>query len=451
MMSTTLAHLSPGRVIIAFTAFTILLGTALLALPIARVDDVSWLDLLFTATSSTCVTGMFTIPLAHFTTFGHSVILVLMQVGGLGLITLTIFVLYMLFDLGFGTQLLAGQILEIESWKQARRILKYIMIITLASELLGAAFIFCSIKDMYPLSKALFLSFFHAVSCFCNAGIMLFDQAHINQLPYSYGLLAISSMLMIIGSLGFITWIEVYKKYRAWRQAKRFCFSLSSKIIFWSTLLLISVPALLLLILEHNNAFSHLSWTGKLINALSNSIALRSTGFLTVPVVEFSMASLLVIMLISFIGAAPGSTGSGIKVTTFAIVATIVRSALAGRTAINIKGRRIPKDQVLKSVAIVAINASAIIMATFVLLITQLNSDFLDSLLEASSALTNLGLTTGLTETLLSSSKILIMLGMIAGRIGSLTLVLAFRKQNAQAQAITAESISYPEERIMLG
>lgn len=440
----TVAHFSPGRVILLFTSITILLGTLLLALPIARKTTVSFLDLIFTATSSTCVTGIFTVPLEQFTTFGHLIILLLIQIGGLGLITLTLFIIYLLFDLGFGAQLLAGQIFEIESWKEIKRVLIFIIYLTLAAELLGAVATFFCIKGYYSLPHALFLSVFHSVSSFCNAGISLFDQKI--QISTHYSLQIITALLMFAGSFGFITWLELFRYGNSRYKHSRFGFSLVSKLVIYGTIFLIVIPALLLFILEYNNAFAHLSPFGKVINSLFNSISLRSTGILSVGISELHLASLLLILVVAFIGAAPSSTGSGIKVTTFIIWLSILKAIMSGQTTINIMGRRIAKDQVLKAVSIFGLSLIWIVITLFCLLITQENADFLDIMVETISATTNLGFTTGLTATLVSSSKIFIILSMIIGRIGSLTLVLALLKPHYG----TADMISYPEERVML-
>lgn len=445
-MGKTVAHFSPGRVVLLFTFITILLGTLLLALPIARKVPISWLDLFFTSASTTTVTGIFTIPLNQFTTFGHWVILFLMQIGGLGLITLTLFTLYLLFDLGFGAQLLAGQIFEIESWKEIKKILMIIVIFTVCAEIIGTFFTFFSIKEFYPTNRALFLSLFHSVSSFCNAGISLFDQSHTVHLSTHYGLLIVTAALMFSGSFGFITWLESFRFFWARFRNRRYAMSLVSKLVIYATIFLIIIPALLLLILESNNAFAHLSSVGKLINAFFTSISMRSTGLLTVPIAEFQMASLLLILVVSFIGAAPASTGSGIKISTFMIILAIIRATINGQSSVNIKGRRIPKDQVLKSVTIAALSLFWLIGSLFCLLITQTNADFLDITVETVSAVTNLGLTTGLTPTLVFSSKFFIIISMIIGRIGSLTLILALLKQRLYA----SETISFPEERVML-
>ena len=278
-MIRTVAHFSPARVIVLFTCFTILMGTLLLALPIARHAPLSFTDLFFTATSSTCVTGMFTISLSQFTVFGHWVILALMQIGGLGLITLTLFILYLLFDLGFGAQLLAGHIFEIESWKEVKHVLFFIVIITFLCELIGTAFTFACIKDYYPLPKALFLSLFHAVSCFCNAGITLFEHDLFFQLfTANYFLLVISALLMFAGSFGFLTWIDIFGKGKAYFESKRYTLSLATKIVCMGTLLLIIIPAAILFVIEYSNAFAHLSFFGKIMHALYNAISLNQPG-----------------------------------------------------------------------------------------------------------------------------------------------------------------------------
>lgn len=429
MSTRTVAHFSPGRVVFTFTFITILIGTLLLALPFAQKSPLGLLDLFFTATSSTCVTGMFTIPLSQFTTFGHCVILGLIQIGGIGLVTLTLFTIYLLFDLGFGAQLLAGQIFEIESWKQIKKILIFIMSITLITELIGTACTFLCIKSYYPAGRALFLAFFHSVSSFCNAGVSLFEHGkHPDLLIANTPLLLVTAVLMFAGSFGFITWSELARNCRARYLHKRYSFSLVTKLVISGTVFLILIPSILLFALEYNHAFAGLPLWQKIINAFYNAISLRSTGLLTIPVAAMQKATLMLIMVVAFIGAAPASTGSGVKITTFIIWLATIKTIITGDTTVNIKGRRIAKEQVLKALAIISLSACWIISTLFCLLLTQKNASFLDVAVETVSAITNLGLTTGLTPVLTWGSKILIMISMIIGRIGSLTLIIAFIK-----------------------
>lgn len=443
-MSKSVAHFSPGRVILLFTFITIIVGTALLALPLARKEPIPLLDLFFTATSSTCVTGIFTVPLDQFTTFGHCVILGLIQIGGIGLITLMLFMIYLLFDLGFGVQLLAGQIFEIESWKEIKRILILIVCLTLGAELLGTIATFLCIHHDFTFKHALFLSLFHAVSSFCNAGISLFGQSF--SIATRYGFLITTGILMFMGSFGFLTWLELFRRGFIRNGHKRYGFSLITKIVLWSTLLLIVLPTALLLILEDTGAFAHLTTLGKVINAFYNAISLRSTGYLSVPIHSMQLASLLIIMVVAFIGAAPGSTGSGIKVVTFTVILAIIRAAVTGQSVVNIMGRRIAKDQLLKAVTIASLGIFWIVGTTFFLAITQPGASFFDIIFEATSAFTNLGITTGLNHILTASSKLFIIISMIIGRIGSFTLILALMKQRSDR----TDNISFPEERVML-
>ena len=449
MSSISLAHLSPGRIILLSVFITITIGTGLLALPIARTTPISFLDLIFTATSAACVTGLFTINLGLFTLFGKSVLLALIQIGGLGLITLTVFVLSLFVDLGFAAQLFAGNVMDIETWKNVRKTIIFIIAITLTVELFGTLCTFICIHADYSWGNALFLSLFHSISSFCNAGISIFDHAaHPHLLDANYPLLITTTFLMFSGSLGFITWLELINYSKAFYNKKRFSFSLVSKISLYGSIILTIIGTLLFLILEGPNAFAHLSYGGKILNALFNAVSLRSTGLLSVPVTALQVPSLLLIMVMAFIGSAPGSTGSGIKLSSFFILFSTIKSAISGYTSVNIKGRRVPKDQVLKAITIVTLSLCWIIGVLFCLLITQTTMDFMDLTFETVSALTNLGLSLGITPFLALSSKIFIMLSMIAGRIGSLTLILAFRKTNMQVQA--ADKINYPEERVML-
>ena len=176
MSSRVLARFSPALIIINSAMLTIIVGTMLLALPAARNQTISFLDLLFTATSATCVTGLLTIPLNSFTLFGQTIIMILIQIGGLGLITLTIFLMSLFVDFGFATQLMAGQLMQLESWQNIKKLILFIIRLTLCAELIGAFFIFIAIHQDFPISQALFLSAFHAISSFCNAGIGLIDQ-----------------------------------------------------------------------------------------------------------------------------------------------------------------------------------------------------------------------------------------------------------------------------------
>ena len=450
MGSKRLSNFSPGQIVIFSILCTILIGTALLSLPAARTAPLSIIDLFFTATSATCVTGLFTISLDNFTLFGQCILLLLIQVGGLGLITLTLFIMSLFVNLGFATQLMAGQILEIEAWQNVKRMLFFIITLTLIIELCGALILLPTLIAHYPLEQAAFFSIFHSVSSFCNAGVSLFNYStYKNLLIENYVVLGITALLTFFGGLGFITWLEFFRYFRSLNKKKHYHFSLLTKIVLWGSLVLIIVPTVLIWILEHNNTLAHMGLFESWYNAACNAIALRSSGFLTVPVYHLNLATLLVIMAVAFIGAAPGSTGSGVRVSTFIIFLATIKAAIFGETRVNLQGRRIPKDQIYKAVALVSVGAFWIIGILFLLLITEKNADFLDMAFESVSAFANLGISTGITSLLSPLGKIFIIVTMIVGRIGSLTLILALRKTRLQEQ-LTKVQISYPEERIML-
>lgn len=441
----TLAHFSPGRTILLSIFITILVGTFLLALPMSRTADIPFVDLFFTATSATCVTGLFTISLDQFTTFGHGILLCLIQIGGLGLITMTLFIMSLFVNLGLTTQFMAGQLLELESLHHIRKILFFIIGATLAIEIIGALFIFVAIHHEYGFLKACFLSFFHAVASFCNAGIHIFPH---EMAYYNTNLLLMNTTIILIfcGGLGFITWREILLNARAWLQRKRILFSLQTKLIVMGTALSIIFLTALFWILEYDNAFANMDPLTGFINALFQSVAMKSAGLLSVAIDQLQLATLMLIMAYSFVGSAPGSTGSGVKITTFIILLAAIKSGLENRQAVEIKGRRIPRDQIMKALTIVSLSFFWTLLSLFLLLITEERMRFIELTLEAISAFTNLGLSTGITQHLSLGGKLLIMLSMIIGRIGSVTLILALRKTKKECV-----EFSYPEERVMLG
>lgn len=439
-----MAQFSPARFILVSIIAAIIVGTILLSVPWSQKVPIPFLDTLFTATSALCTCGLLTIPLSNFTPFGHCMLLILIQIGGLGLITLTLFLMSCFIRFGFATQLMAGQLLELESWKNIRSILFFIILVSLCIESLGALLIFGSIYQDYTLSKAFFLATFHAVSSFCDAGLSLFPQGFITHKD-NFMLLLTVSCIMTFSGLGFITWYDIMQCIKTYKQRKRNHLSLHSKIVISMTFILISSSALLYWILERHNTLLPLSMPLGLTNALFNGIALRGTGFTTIPIDQLQLATLLLIMIMAFIGSSPGSTGSGIKVTTFAILIATIKSAIKGQTIVTIMGRTIAKDQTYKAIAIIVLGCTWILITTFCLLITEQGMSFLDILFESVSSFATLGLSTGITPYLSSTGKFFIILSMIIGRIGALGLVLAFWKKHENPE------FSYPEERIILG
>ncbi len=437
-------QVSPGRSILLSLIFTIFIGTVLLSMPIAHTRTLPFIDVLFTSASVTCVTGLETVPFESFTTLGHIIILLLIQIGGLGIITMSLFLMSFFVDLGIATQWMAGQLLELKSWKDVKKILAFIIALTFAFECAGALLIFASIYHQYPIGQAIFYSIFHAVASFCNAGITPFPysmQTHIAQ-PL---VLIVTMILMLSGGLGFIAWREIIQRLSNRKERKRNRqFSLHTRLVLYTTLLLVVGSLLVWGLLEWNAAFAGLPLPLKLLNTVFNAISSRGPGFYTVHISQLHIATVFTIMITAFIGSSPGSTGSGIKTTTFAIFLATIRATIMGRSSVELLGRRIAHEQINKAMAIISLSLTWIAIATFCLLISETEYSFLPIFFEVISAIATLGISMGITASLSLFSKTVIIATMIIGRIGSLTLMLALRKRREGAE------FSYPEERVMM-
>jgi len=453
MGSRKLSQFSPSRTILISVFITIIIGAILLYLPWAQTNPdtnpISFLDCFFTATSVTCVTGLFPIKIQTcFTTFGHVVLMCLMQVGALGLITMTLFFMALFTRMGLTTQLMAGQVLEVERLKNMRKLILSIVIIALCTEFIGAIFMFIGVMQNYnyPLSTAIFRSVFQAIASFCNApGVTLLDNGIIP--PNSAVLLITSTCLVFFGGMGFIVWREILAYIGSLWEKRRHMFTLHSKIVMFASTAIVLAAGSLFFILERGNTMINLGLPYQIINSIFHAVVSRSSGVLSTELNYFVPATIFVIMIISFIGSAPGSPGSGIKVTNLSIFFAAVKSTIYGRTHVSIFGRRIAMDQIYKSIAIIFLSAIWILLVTFLLMITESSHswNFIDILFENVSAFANLGLTTGVTPFLSILGKIIVITGMIVGRIGGLTFLLALKRIHKEKREVT-----YPEERIML-
>lgn len=438
---------SPGRTILISMLATIIVGSLLLYSDWAHIGSLSYIDALFTATSSTCVTGLLTVPLTQFTLFGQSIIMLLMQIGALGLISLTVFLLSLFMNLGLTAAHMTEEILEVGGTRRSRDMLFFIMIFTGIIESIGCIATFITIHRHYSLGKAIFYSLFHTISSFCNAGFVIFpheDQVAPTIVSHP-ALMIITALLVLVGGLGFVVWSEIVRYVRSWSSHKHFHFSLHSKIVFSMTAYLVIFMSSMTFVLEYLHQFlAHPSFS-LILASLFDGICLRSAGFTTIEFSAIHLATLFTIMIISFIGSSPGSTGSGIKTTTFAIFLAAIKSTLSRRTWVEIKQRSIANDQVFKAMAIFALSLCWLASTIFLLLLTEQGWRFIDIMSEAFAAFTNLGLSTGITPYLSVKGKFLLIFSMLIGRIGSLTLLLAFKKQQTKA------GFHYPEERILMG
>ncbi|MBT4594712.1 hypothetical protein HOD08_02435 [bacterium] len=442
------APISPWLLVFASLFFVIISGFLLLLLPQMRTTTISMLDTFFVAVSSTCVTGLSVIPISSFTMTGKCVILGLIQVGGLGLMTLSLFLISLFLNFGIAARVMAGQILSFEFWGKIKYFLTMIISITFIVELLGALCLLPTMLQNFPLEQAIFYAFFYSVSSFCNAGISPIDS-DIMQFSGAPAFLSTIGFLVFAGSLGFFVWYEILVRVRKWifggkRRHKR-AWPLHVKISLLTTLWLIAVGAILLFWLERHYGMPGLSNMEKFFSSLFNAATIRCSGFTTLDYSAARAPTMFAMLFFMFVGAGPGSTGSGVKTSTaFLFFATIV-AILRNRDSVEVHGRTIPSEQVYKAIAVITISLAWIGISAFFLLITENGLNSMALLFEAVASFSTCGLSTGITAKLSSAGKIIVMINMIVGRIGPLTMILSLRRKHDSQRHL------YPEERILLG
>jgi len=450
MLKNIISTLSPAHIIFFSFFLLTLLGTLLLALPLSRSMPLSTIDLIFTATSATCVTGLFTVPLSSFTLFGKCIIMLLIQLGALGLASMTLLIVSFFMNISLGTRFIAGQLLELNSWNSIKSTLQFTLIFTLVLEAIGACYFFSLFYTQYSAGYALFYALFHSISSFSNAGISFlhfFTEQNLGRYSTDNMFLLVTTALAFCGGLGFITWHEIFLYLRGDRYHKQYHLSLTSKIVLYTTAILIMVTFIAFFLIEYNNTLKHLPLPIALLDSLFHAVSLRSSGFILPNINEFSQATLFFMIVIGFIGSSSGSTGSGIKITTFALICAVIKSTVNGSCNIELFEREIPQDQIYKAITIVVLSICWILIITFCLLITESTWTFFDIFFETVSGFSNVGFSLKGSQNLSYIGKILMSITMFVGRIGTLTFILGLKYKTKRD---TAEFF-YPQERVMLG
>lgn len=408
----------------------ILFGAVLLLLPLSVRSDaeVHFIDALFTSTSAVCVTGLIAIDVAdHFTTFGQAVVAVLIQVGGLGVTSIGVgLILAARKNVGLKGRILLKEALNIQGIKGMIRLVKSILLMTLCFELMGIVLSFLVFVQDYPVLKALWISIFHSIAAFNNSGFDILGGLR-NLIPYQNNILLnlTTSGLIIFGGLGFLVILDVLKK-RSFRKL-----TLHSKVVLTTTLTLLVAGTLLL------KATEDITWLG----AFFQSVSARTAGFSTYPIGEFTNAGLFTLIILMFIGASPGSTGGGIKTSTFFVLSQHVRSLFTKRH-ISAFRRNIPWEVFSKACTISLLSLLLVCVGTFFLCVLEPEYSFVQLLFEEVSAFGTVGLSTGITPTLSVASKLILIFTMFAGRVGTFTLLTMWIDRPAPSVRYTEESVS---------
>ena len=423
-----LAGSSATQTICISFLLVIAVGTLLLTLPISsRTGRLGVIDAMFTATSATCVTGLVVRDTwSQFSLFGQIIILMLIQVGGLGLVTLTsFFALAARRRMGFRDLRLLGESVSADGLSKATEVLKIVIKLAAAFEAVGIVLLLFAFVPQFG-AEGVWVSVFTAISAFCNAGFDLFGRfgAYSSLVPYvnNYYVQAVVMFMIMAGGLGFMVWVEL-AEYRKKRRL-----SLHAKVVLQFSVIFWVGGAVLLALLEWSNprTIGGLSVPGKIMAALFQSVSTRTAGMNTIDLAACSPISKLLMSVLQFIGAAPGSTGGGVKVTTFAVLILTIRSVAQGRDDCVIGGHHIESKTVYRALTIIVIGAVAAFgSAVVVYYNTAETVSVIDCIFESCSAFGTVGLSVGVTGQLNTGAKLLYMACMFMGRVGPVSLAIS--------------------------
>ena len=420
----------PGRLIVMGFALVILLGTALLLLPVSVKDgaEVTFIDALFTSTSAVCVTGLIAIDVAdHFTAFGQTVVAALIQIGGLGVTSIGVgLILAARKRVGIKGRVLVKEAFNVDGIKGMVRLVRSVLLMTLCFEVVGMLLSLIVFAQDYPFPHALGISAFHSIAAFNNSGFdILGGLRNLTIYPDNLLLNLTTCGLIIFGGLGFLVILDVLKK----RSFKKL--TLHSKVVITTTIVLLVGGTLLL------KATEDITWLG----AFFQSVSARTAGFSTYNIGEFTNAGLFTLIVLMFIGASPGSTGGGIKTSTFFVLMQQVRGIFTKKHVGAFK-RSISNDVLAKASMIALVSLLLVCGGTFLLCVLEPDCTFIQLLFEQVSAFGTVGLSTGITPGLCDGSKLVLIFTMFAGRVGMFTLLSIWIERPAPTTHYTEEAIT---------
>ncbi len=436
---------NPPFLLFIMYIYLIVIGTVLLMLPISSAtgEVTGFIDALFTATSALCVTGLTTVTTAsHWNTFGHVVIIVLIQLGGLGVMTAAGSVALILKRrISVTERIHLAEEKNAETISGMVKLMRYILRATFIIEGIGAILLASRFIPDYGLGKGLWFGVFHSIAAFCNAGFDIIGDASV--VPYVDNIIVSTTIILLIlfGGLGYGVYRDVVQK----KKFKKL--TLHTKIVIVTTLAITLGGALITLLLEWSNpeTMANLSLKGKILASFFQVTTSRTAGFFSISQGGMRQATALLTIVIMFIGGSPAGTAGGIKTTTVAMLLLVSRSSIKQAKDITTFRRRIPNELARKATTIFIVAIVFVLLVSFVLTIIETDKDFLDILFEVTSAFSTTGLTRGITTSLTTASKVIIAATMLFGKLGPLTMMFAFTTKE------TPKAFREAEESIIVG
>lgn len=454
---------NPSMLLASSFLFFIILGSLLLMMPKCTNGGIGYVDSLFVSTSAVCITGLSPVDLATvFTPLGILILAVMIQIGGLGVMTFTsFFALFFSGNTSIYSQLMVKDMVYSKTINSLLPTLLYIFFFTLAIELVGAVLIFASVHGTLGMSleDELIFSGFHSLSAFCNAGFSNIEGGMANEalLLHNQWIYIIASVLIFFGGLGFPILVNlksavVQYSRKFWNRISRknqnqlpvHIYDINTKLVLKYTLVIFAVSTVLFFVLEYDNSLKGMSLSDKIVQSVFNAWIPRSAGFCSLNPAGFVTPTIIIIMVLMWIGGGSQSTAGGIKVNTVSVLYHEVKSVIKGRSRVTVYDRTIAHDSIRRAFAVVALSIAAYAVYSVVLLVLEPDLPVKAVLFEVASALFTVGTSLGITDQLSDASEIVLATAMFIGRVGLLSLLMGFVKQHS------ASPIKYPEENVII-
>jgi len=437
----------PAQFLAISFIIAIAIGTILLYMPFSTKEGhISFIDAFFTATSAVCVTGLIVQDTAtYFTTYGKLVIMILFQLGGLGIMTFSTLIMIVAGkSISIKDRLIIQEGFHHASQRDVKSLIKSIFMFAFIIEALASISLFLRWRSQFSLPEAVFHSVFHSISAFCNAGFSLFSDSFMGfrEDAWVNGILI---FLIVFGGAGFLVLQELKRTVGFFVKKKRIRVSLHTKLVVLMTVGLIVCSWVVFLGIEWNHSLENFSVKEKLLSSVFQVITPRTAGFNTLDLNTLTHGCIFLLVVLMFIGASPGSTGGGVKTSTFGVIFAFLKSKIVARDTVNIFYRTLPLNLIIKALTIFILAICVISFSIFILLLVQPEARVVEVIFESFSAFGTVGLSLGLTPKLTTLGKAVIIFTMYTGRIGPLTLLYAFSRKRSFGR------YTYVEESVMIG